>query len=528
VTTTLPRKTRKRNRNATRERNRRKLRERRQRVLDRIENCPGPERDQPMISASNIHYELADRVQGLAAGGIGAMLLLAQRTGLIQDIDAQLHVLKRHLPYHESDHVLNIAFNILAGGTRIEHLELRRNDEVYLNALGAQRIPDPTTAGDFCRRFSESDIMDLMDAFNQTRLRVWSQQPPAFFEEAILDADGTIVATDAECKQGVDIAYNGQCGYHPLLISLANTAEPLFLVNRSGNRPSHEQAHVYLDKAAALCRQAGFRKILMRGDTDFSQTKHLDRWDAAGNIRFIFGFEAHPTLKALAEDLPAAAYSFLERPPRYAIKTAPRQRPERVKAQIVRERGYKTIHLLEEMVAEFEYRPSACHRTYRMVVLRKRLGIDQGQMRLFEEYRYFFYITNDWETPADEIVFSANDRCDQENLIAQLKGGVHALTTPVDTLESNWAYMVMASLAWSLKAWSALLVPVSPRHAARHEVEKRTLLRMEFATFCATVIQMPCQIVRTGKRLIYRLLSWTPWQGTFLRLVERLHGCWLF
>ncbi len=528
MTATLPRKTRKRNRKATREPNRRKLRERRQRVLDRIENCPGPERDRPMFTAGNIHYALADRVQGLAAGGTGAMLLIAQRTGLIHDIDAQLHVLKRHLPYHESDHVLNIAFNILAGGSRLEHLELRRNDEVYLNALGAQRIPDPTTAGDFCRRFSESDIMDLMDALNRTRLRVWSEQPPAFFEQAILDADGTIVATDAECKQGVDIAYNGQWGYHPLVVSLANTAEPLFVVNRSGNRPSHEQADVSLDKAAALCRQAGFRKILLRGDTKFTQTRHLDRWDAAGDIRFIFGFEAHPILEERAEDLPAAAYSFLERPPRYAIQTAPRQRPERIKPQVVRERGYKTIHLLEEMVAEFEYRPVACRQSYRLIVLRKRLGIDQGQMRLFEEYRYFFYITNDRETPADAIVFLANDRCDQENLVAQLKGGVHALTTPVDTLESNWAYMVMAGLAWSLKAWAALLVPVSPRHAARHAAEKRTLLRMEFTTFCAALIQMPCQIVRTGKRLIYRLLSWNPWQGMFLRLVERLHGGWLF
>jgi hypothetical protein len=479
------------------------LRQRRQRVLDRIANRPGPERELPMISASNIHYELADRTQGLAAGGIGAMLLVAQRTGLIRDIDARLHVLKRHLPYHESDHVLNIAFNILAGGTRIEHLELRRNDEVYLNALGAQRIPDPTTAGDFCRRFSESDVLDLMDAFNRTRVRVWSQQPSAFFAEAILEADGTIAATDAECKRGVDIAYNGQWGYHILVVSLANTAEPLYVVNHSGNRPSHEQADVYLDKAMALCRQAGFRKILLRGDTKFTQTKHLDRWDAAGNIRFIFGFEAHPTLVARAEDLPATAYSFLERPPRYAIKTVPRQQPERVKAQTVKARGFKTIHLLEEMVAEFDYRPTACHRTYRVIVLRKRLGIDQGQMRLFEEYRYFFYITNDRTTPADEIVFLANDRCDQENLLAQLKGGVHALTTPVDTLESNWAYMVMASLAWNLKAWSALLVPVSPKH----EAEKRTLLRMEFATFCAAVIQMPCQIVRGGKRLIYRLLS---------------------
>jgi hypothetical protein len=136
----------------------------------------------------------------------------------------------------------------------------------------------------------------------------------------------------------------------------------------------------------------------------------------------------------------------------------------------------------------------------------------------------FFCITNDRTTPAEQIVFSANDRCAQENLLAQLKSGVHALTTPVDDLVSNWAYMVMASLAWTLKAWSALLVPVAPRHAAKHAAEKRSWLRMEFASFCAAVIQMPCQIVRSGRRLIYRLLSWNPWQGMFLRLVERLHG----
>jgi Transposase DDE domain group 1 len=523
----MPRKPQKHKRNKARERSRRILRQRRQRVLDRIANRPGPERDQPMMTATNIHYELAGRVHGLSAGGLGAMLLVARKSGLIADIDRNLCLLKRHLPYHESDHVLNIAFNITAGGKRIEHIELRRNDEVYLDALGAQRIPDPTTEGDFCRRFAESHVLALIDSINQARLRVWAQQPPEFFDEAIIDADGTIVPTDAECKQGVDIAYNGQWGYHPLLVSLANTAEPLYLLNRSGNRPSHEQADVYLDKAIDLCRRAGFRKILMRGDTKFTQTRHLDRWNEAEDVRFIFGFEAHECLKTRADELPAEAYSFLERPPKYEIKTVPRQQPERVKPEIVKQRGYRTIHLVEEMVAEFDYRPTACKKTYRMVVVRKKLGIDQGQLRLFEEYRYFFYITNDRTMSAAEVVFSANDRCDQENLIAQLKSGVHALTTPVDDLMSNWAYMVMASLAWSLKAWAGLLVPVSPRHAARHAAEKRTLLRMEFATFRAAFIEMPCQIVRGGKRLMYRLLSWTPWQGVFLRLVERLQGCWL-
>jgi Transposase DDE domain group 1 len=480
-----------------------------------------------MMTASNIHYELAGRVHGLSAGGLGALFMVARRSGLITDIDRELHLLKRHLPYHESDHVLNIAFNILAGGTHIEHLELRRNDEVYLDALGARRIPDPTTAGDFCRRFAEPDVLSLMDAFNQARLRVWDQQPSEFFDQAIIDADGTIVPTDGECKHGVDIAYNGQWGYHPLLVSLANTAEPLFLLDRSGNRPSHEQADVHLDKAIDLCRRAGFRKILMRGDTKSTQTRHLDRRDQAGDVRFLFGFEAHDCLKARADELPAESYSFLERPPKYPIKTVPRPQPERVKPEIVKQRGYQTIRLLEEMVAEFDYRPSACPRSCRMVVVRKKLGIDKGQMRLFEEYRYFFYITNDRTMSAEEVVFSANDRRDQEDLIAQLKSGVHALATPVDDLVSNWAYMVMAALAWSLRAWAALLVPVVSRHAAKHAAEKRTLLRMEFATFRAAFIAMPCQIVRGGKRLIHRLLSWTPWQGVFLRPVERLHGSWL-
>src|SRR5262245_12096648 len=194
---------------SAREHHRKKLETRRRRVLDRIVNQPGVERDVPMITASNIRYELADRVQGLAPGGIGAMLLLARRIGLIRDIDHNLHLFKRHSPYHESDHVLNMAFNILAGGKRIEHIELRRNDEVYLDALGAERIPDPTTAGDFCRRFKEADVVTLMDAINQCRLRVWAQQPSTFFVEATLDVDGTLVGTDAECKEGVGIAYNG-------------------------------------------------------------------------------------------------------------------------------------------------------------------------------------------------------------------------------------------------------------------------------------------------------------------------------
>jgi DNA invertase Pin-like site-specific DNA recombinase len=132
----------------------RQLNCRKRRILRRIEDKPGVERPEPMMAASNIHYEIAERARGIAPGGIGAIHLLARKIGLIEDIDRDLHLLMRHQPYHESDHVLNIAYNLLAGGSRLEHIEDRRNDEVYLDALGAERIPDPTTAGDFCRRFA--------------------------------------------------------------------------------------------------------------------------------------------------------------------------------------------------------------------------------------------------------------------------------------------------------------------------------------------------------------------------------------
>ena len=501
---------------------RRKLEERKRRIRRRLRHRHG-QREVPMLTASNIHYELTDRVRGLGPGGIGAMHILARRTGLIEAIDNRLHLLKIHQPYHESDHVLNIAYNILAGGKRLEHIELRRNDEVYLDALGAERIPDPTTAGDFCRRFDRRDIELLMEAVNETRLRVWCQQPAEFFEEALIDADGTIVETFGECKEGMEISYNGKWGYHALVLSLANTAEPLYLVNRSGNRPSHEGAAEYFDRAAVLCRRAGFRKITFRGDTDFTQTKQLDRWDEDG-ARFIFGANATLNARLTAELLENEAWERLLRPPKYEVRTQPRRRRENVKERIVIQRHFQNIRLVSEDVAEFDYRPVACRKTYRMIVVRKNLSVQMGQRELFPDVRYFFYLTNDRTTPADEIVRKANRRCNQENLIEQLKNGVRALSGPLDSLQSNWAYMVMASLAWTLKAWAALLLPETGRWAEKHRQEKRRLLRMEFTTFANAFIRLPCQIVRTGRRIVYRLLSWNPWQHVFLRLIERLHG----
>jgi len=490
---------------------------RNQRRLDKsdLRGC-----SKPMMTASTIHYEIAGRSRGMCVGGIGAIHALARQLGLIAAIDRRLELLKIHLPYHESDHVLALAYLPLCGGTCLQDLELLRNDEVLLDALGARRIPDPTTAGDFCRRFAKDSIHTLLDVIDDARLQAWAGQPTAFFEQAILDMDGFLVETTGQCKQGMNIAYNGTWGYHALVLTLANTGEVMSIVNRSGNRPSQEGAAEQVDRAMAVCCRGGFGRVLLRGDTKFSQTEHLDRWSDDPRVRFIFGYEATANLKGIAADLPARAWRPLQRPARYAVATQPRDRPDNVKEAIVVAREFENQRLLSEEVAEFNYRPTACQKTYRMVVVKKNISVEKGEKLLFDQVVYFFSITNDWVSEADEVVFSGNDRCDQENLLAQLGSGVRALRAPVDNLESNWAYMVMTALAWNLKAWWALSLPEEPgRWRAKHQTEKLWVLGLEFKTFVNAFVRLPCQIIRTGRKLVYRLLGWNPYQPIFFRLV---------
>jgi hypothetical protein len=475
---------------------------------------------QPELTQQRVEYEMADRSQAIPCGGIGAVHQLVNSLGLAGRIDVGLGILKRHRPYQDSDHVLNIVYNLMCGGQVLDDIEVRRNDAAFLDALGARTIPDPTTAGDFCRRFDADAIWRLMGIINDVRVEVWRRQPASFLSEtARIDVDGSIVPTTGECKEGMDMSYKGVWGYHPLLVSLANTAEPLFIVNRSGNRPSHEGAPAALDRAIELCRRAGFQKILLRGDTDFTMAAHLDRWTEA-RVGFVFGYDANPGFVNRAENVPDREYAELVRKADQVFTRRPRAKPPRVKEEIVQERGYYNLRLLSEETAEFEHRPTKAKRSYRIIVLRKLVVEEAGQQTLGTSYRYFFYVTNNRRLSQKRIIAEANGRCNQENLIEQLKNGARALHAPVNTLEANWAYMVIASLAWTIKAWFALMLPVSPRWREQHEQERELVLRMEFRTFLQNLIWIPAQIIRSGRRLIYRLLAWRPHLPILFRLLD--------
>jgi hypothetical protein len=455
---------------------------------------------------------LSQKTRANSYGGVGAVHLMVQRLGLVDEINAHLELLKVHLPYHESDHVLNLAYNVLVGGQRLEDIELRRQDESFLDGLGAQRIPDPTTAGDFTRRFRVEQITQLQECINRTRQRVWQQQPEGFLAEAFLDVDGTIAGTYGECKGGMALSYKGDWGYGPLLVSLANTQEVLYLVNRPANVASHQDSVGWIDRAVALVRPVA-GQITLRGDTDFSHTAQLDRWDDQG-LNFILGLNAHAKVVTLAEALSERSWRPLERLPKYEILTEPRRRRERVKEQIVVRQGYLNQKLVGEHVSDMTYQPHQCGRKYRLVIVRKNISVQKGERVLFDELRYFFYLTNRWDLSMEQIVSLANGRCDQENVIEQLKNGVHAMRMPVDDLVSNWAYMVMAALAWNLKAWYGLLVPDRERGLE--------LVRMEFRRFLHAIILLPCQIVRTGRKIVYRLLGYNGWLKDFFATFQRL------
>lgn len=481
------------------------------RIEERLERDSWPEASGAVLAGGNEHLTMSRRTQATAVGGIGLVHRLVRQIGLPALIDEAVRVFKVHCPYHESDHVLSIAYSIVCGGRTLDDIELLRQDEAYMNALGAERIPDPTTAGDFLRRLDRGHIDDLSEAINTARARVWKKRKKkrSFFERAIIDVDGTIAGTQGECKEGMDMSYKGIWGYAPLLVTLANTGEILYTRNRPGNRPSHEGCFDYLDPAVDVVRDAGFRSVRLRGDSHFSLTDDFDHWTER-EVEFVFGLPAHLTLVEIAEGLEARAWRRLHRD-RVGSKTRRGHRKPRVKQAVIAARGYKHLELEQEEYTEFTYRPTKCCRNYRAVVLRKTIRVKQGEALLIPEIRYHFYITNvpQSELTARGVIRESNERCNQENLIEQAKNGVHAMRMPCDTLLANDAYMLIACLAWNFKAWIAQLWP--------NREQGEELRRMEFRRFVASLIAIPCQVVRTGRCIVHRFLAYSSWLESIFR-----------
>lgn len=420
-----------------------------------------------MFQSPRVRVEADTRGKVSPYGGLALAHKLVQTLDLPRAIDRELALLKLYLPYHESDHVLTHTYNIFAGGTCIEDISSLQDSDAFKNLVGACRVPDPTTAGDFLRRFSGHDLGVLDNVLDEKRAQVWSALPRARRRIATVDLDSTLRVVYGECKQGAAFSYKGTWSYHPLLISLAETNECLRLINRSGNAGSAEGVEEALDPCLGRLKEH-FNRVLVRGDSAFYRRELLELCLAHG-ADFAIVMKSCASLVAAAEALPEGRFQPFEshpsEPRRSRRHRRSRRRRQRIRRLKARRHGYRTLNTISQWVAEMRWRPQGFERDFRVIVKRQLVRTEQGQAVLFDSYVYRFIITSIEDRAAAETLRLAYGRCAQENTIEQLKNGIAAMRMPTGELVANGAFMMAALIAWNLRSWLSLLaLPAESLH----------------------------------------------------------------
>jgi hypothetical protein len=468
---------------------------------------PDDKHSGPVFGNRQVRLKTQRRGQITPYGGLSLAHDLAMRLGIDRDINRSIHLLKLHMPYSESDHILTHVYNLYAGGRCIEDIANLQHSQAVKHLVGACRIPDPTTAGDFLRRFWQPDLHAFQRVIDRGRENAWRKLPRRRKTSGTVDMDSTIKEVYGHCKQGADFSYNGKWSYHPLLLSLAETNEPLRTINRPGNVTSADGAAQALHEVLPMVGRH-FETVTVRGDSAFYQRAILAACEQHG-ARFAIVMDGYQVLHDKADALDPSAWKPFsahraEDVIRVAAERATRRKRQRVRPRRARERGYTTLKTTRQWVAEFAYtlprQDKATDfglggRTYRVVVKRQEVDVSEGQDYLFTEYRQRFVITNipRAEMNAAEVVSFAYGRCDQENIIEQFKNGIAAMRMPTGELLANGAFLMAGQLAWCLRSWLSLLA--LPRQT----------LRWEWKWFRQAFVYVASKITQTGRRCVVYL-----------------------
>lgn len=427
-----------------------------------------------------------------ACGGLALGARLMATLKAPQLIDGALSLLRTHRPFHESDHVLTHVYNLFIGGSCIEDIADLQHSEAARRILGASRLPDPTTAGDFLRRFQSADIDALDGVGDDLHRAAWKRRYGRRKQKlALVDLDSHLHHIYGSQKEGADFTYKGGYGYHPLVVSMAGTQECLRIVNRSGNVVSADGADDALESVVPLLKER-FRRIIVRGDSAFAQQPIYDVCERHG-MHFAIVSPCHTNLGALADAIPERCWRpFRANPTQSKAKRKKRKRGKNIRSRRARERGKRDLKLVKQWVAEIDYMPARSDQTYRLVIRRQRIE-ESSQGELFELWRYRFVITNlPKATPADEVVRLTYRRCDQENVIEQLQNGIAAMHMPTGNFLANSAFLVCSRIAHNMKAWLAML-------SLPDEV-----MRWEWKRFRKAFVFLAARVVNRGGQVIVR------------------------
>jgi hypothetical protein len=477
---------------------------------------PALRRRRPAFRGRRVKHEVDQRSDLTPYGGLGLAHQLACRLGVAREIDQRLSLLERHKLYHESDHVLTHALNLVSGATAIEDIRNLQQSAAICCLLGADSIPAPSTAGDFLRRFGAKDLADFQAAIDAVRERSWSQVPRSRKKIASIDMDSTIKEVYGQCKQGAEFSYTKKWSYHPLLISLAEFNEPLRLINRPGNFGSATGTLDQLRQVIPLVKRH-FQQIRCRGDSAFCQKDIMQLCQDEG-VLFYFSEGSRPDLREKADLLGEKAWKCLVRHPekrRRKARRKKRRKQRRHRQQIARKREYETLHQVREQVAEFSHRPYGTKQDYRVVVVRQLVETLKGSRALIEQYIYRFIFTNDWRSHPAEVVRINYGRCTQENTIEQLKNGIGGLRMPTGQLLANGAYLLIAELAWCLRSWLSLLA--LPRDS----------LGWEWKRFRQAFVYVAARITQSARYAVVRLSRAHRYRNEIVS-AARLLDCYAF
>jgi hypothetical protein len=469
----------------------------------------GPSFRHPTLQVSE------ERGEATAYGGLSLATALMRSLGVPRALDQALSLLQSHRPFTESDHVLTHVYNLFVGGTCIEDIGHLQSSEPVRRMLGAVRIPDPTTAGDFLRRFDPASLRGLDGAIDEGQEAVWRRRyGRRKVDRAVVDLDSHVHPVYGDQKEGADFSYKGPLAYHPLVISLAETQECLRLINRPGNTPSAEGAETHLAELfPRLLRR--FRQVVVRGDSAFCNQKVFDACEAHGQC-FAVVSPAQQNFEVLAEAIPEAAWKPYRGPGERAHRDRPsprrRQRRPNLRRRLARQRGKHDLQLERQWIAEIPYRPQRSGTPYRLVIRRQRIE-EHHQGELFELWRYRYVLTNlPRSTSTQEAVDLTYQRCDQENVIEQLQHGIAGMRMPTGSLLANAAFLTCARLAHNLKAWLAQLA--LPRET----------MRWEWKRFRHAFVYVAARILRQSRQIHVRIAASHRTAATLVQAHVRLQS----
>ena len=457
------------------------------------EELPWPETEGRVMRHPLLHLESDPRGEMTHYGGLVLAQQFVRRFRVAQRLDGALRLFKRHAPYHESDHVLALAYTLYADGTCLEDQAVLQGSEAVRRLVGACRIPDPTTAGDFLRRFkSAQDVERLSGVIDEVQEAVWSKLARKVrrfrktHEFALVDLDGHVKPLYGVQKEGADFSYDGRWSYQPLVVSLGGSGECLKVVNQPGSaRPSDAAAEALKEVLPRVKRH--FRNALVRGDTDFDRS---DIFNTVMDARayFAIGARVYPKRAALAAAIAEKNWKpFFPRAEREERSGPSRHVYTRNwRRQKAMDRGFRRLRTVKQWLSEIDYQPHGLDSACRMIVRRVLIEETDGQGALFTHFRYRLVLTNlpRSYTP-QQIIDLTYQRCDQENAIEQFGQGIAGWRMPVAEFRGNSAWLEIARLAWNLGKWIAQIA--LPREVVRWEWKR---FRRHFVYIAAKVLKL--------------------------------------